>query len=34
MRDGFFEFCDVLKEMVKSCVDNVEIVIYVNYILD
>lgn len=34
MIDGFFEFCDVLNEMVKSCVNNVEIVIFVNYILD
>lgn len=34
MRDGLFELRDALKEMVKSCADNVEIAIYVNHILD
>lgn len=34
MIEGFFEFCDLLYGMVKSCVDNVEIVIFVDYILD
>lgn len=34
MMDGLFELRDSLQEMVKCCADNVEIVIYVNHILD
>lgn len=34
MIDGLFELRDALNEMVKSCANNVEIVIFVNHILD